>query len=116
MRDAEKSAVVLQAKLQGLDRASNQAPAEVAGEFDSRTDKPVLRISRRQLGNVKISVITQDFVHGGDYAALAEAANTFRGLLHEGARVVRGERERAKEELSRSANHHIGRQGFSAAR
>ncbi|MDB5897697.1 MAG: topoisomerase (ATP-hydrolyzing) subunit, partial [Ramlibacter sp.] len=30
--------------------------------------------------------------------ALAEAANTFRGLLGEGARVLRGEGERAKEE------------------
>ena len=58
----------------------------------------MLRISRRHHGNVKSSVITQDFVHGADYAALAEAANTFRGLLHEGARVVRGEGERQKEE------------------
>ncbi|MBG9389003.1 DNA topoisomerase (ATP-hydrolyzing) subunit B [Caenimonas aquaedulcis] len=96
--DAEASAVQLQTKLQELDKASNQAPAEVAGEFDVRTDKPILRISRRHHGNIKSSVITQDFVHGADYAALAEAANTFRGLLHEGARVVRGEGERAKEE------------------
>ena len=96
--DAEASAVALQAKLQELDKASNAAPAEVAGEFDVRTDKPVLRISRRHHGNVKSSVITQDFVHGADYAALAEAANTFRGLLHEGAKVMRGEGERQKEE------------------
>ena len=96
--DAEASAVALQVKLQELDKASNAAPAEVAGEFDVRTDKPVLRISRRHHGNVKSSVITQDFVHGADYAALAEAANTFRGLLHEGAKVIRGEGERQKEE------------------
>jgi DNA gyrase subunit B len=70
----------------------------VAGEFDVRTDKPVLRISRRHHGNVKSSIITQDFVHGADYAALAEAANTFRGLLNEGARVMRGEGEKQKEE------------------
>ena len=90
--------MALQAKLQELDKASNAAPAEVAGEFDARTDKPILRISRRHHGNIKSSVITQDFVHGADYAALAEAANTFRGLLHEGARVMRGEGERQKEE------------------
>ncbi|MDF2462044.1 MAG: gyrB [Ramlibacter sp.] len=96
--DAEASAVALQTKLQELDKASNAAPAEVAGEFDVRTDKPILRISRRHHGNIKSSVITQDFVHGADYAALAEAANTFRGMLHEGARVVRGEGERQKEE------------------
>jgi DNA gyrase subunit B len=73
-------------------------PAEVAAEFDARTDKPILRISRRHHGNVKSSVLTQDFVHGADYAALAEAANTFRGRLAEGARVMRGEGERQKEE------------------
>jgi len=96
--EAEASAVKLQAKLQELDRLTNAAPAEVAGEFDARTDKPILRISRRHHGNIKSSVITQDFVHGADYKALAEAADTFRGLLGEGARVMRGEGERAKEE------------------
>ena len=72
--------------------------AIVAGEFDVRTDKPILRISRRHHGNVKSSVITQDFVHGADYAALAEAAQTFKSLLADGARVMRGDGERAKEE------------------
>ncbi|TWO71126.1 DNA topoisomerase (ATP-hydrolyzing) subunit B [Caenimonas sedimenti] len=96
--DAEASAVALQAALQEIDKLTNAAPAEVAGEFDVRTDKPILRISRRHHGNVKSSVITQDFVHGADYAALATAADTFRGLLGEGALVKRGEGERAKEE------------------
>ncbi len=94
--EAEASAVALQAKLRELNATG--APAEVAGEFDVRTDKPLLRISRRHHGNIKSSVITQDFVHGADYAALAEAAETFRGLLGEGAKVTRGEGEKAKEE------------------
>ena len=81
--DAEASAVALQLKLRELNATGT--PAEVAGEFDARTDKPILRISRRHHGNIKSSVLTQDFVHGADYAALAEAANTFRGLLGEGA-------------------------------
>ena len=91
--ESEASAVALQTKLRELGSG-----AEVAGEFDVRTDKPLLRISRRHHGNVKSSVLTQDFVHGADYAALAEAANTFRGLLSEGAKVMRGEGERQKEE------------------
>ncbi|WP_417715661.1 DNA topoisomerase (ATP-hydrolyzing) subunit B [Ramlibacter ginsenosidimutans] len=96
--EAEASAIKLQAKLQEIDRLTNAAPAEVAGEFDARSDKPILRISRRHHGNIKSSVITQDFVHGADYKALAEAADTFRGLLGEGALVKRGEGEKAKEE------------------
>ena len=94
--DAEASAVALQAKLRELNTTG--APAEVAGEFDARTDKPLLRISRRHHGNIKSSVITQDVVHGADYAALAEAAETFRGLLGEGAKALRGEGEKQKEE------------------
>ncbi len=94
--EAEASAVALQAKLREL--STTGAPAEVASEFDTRADKPFLRISRRHHGNIKSSVITQDFVHGADYAALAEAASTFRGLLGDGAKVQRGEGEKQKEE------------------
>ena len=93
LEQAQASAAALQIKLRELGSGS-----EVAAEFDVRTDKPILRLSRHHHGNVKSSVITQDFVHGADYAALAEAANTFRGLLGEGARVERGEGERRKEE------------------
>ena len=96
VQDAESSAAQLQTQLRALNTTG--APAEVAGEFDVRTDKPILRISRRHHGNVKSSVITQDFVHGTDYATLAQAAATFKGLIGEGAKVMRGEGERRKEE------------------
>ncbi len=96
MEGAAASAQALQAKLREL--STTGVPAEVAAEFDQRTDKPVLRISRRHHGNIKSSVITQDFVHGADYAALAHAATTFRDLLGEGARVMRGEGDKQREE------------------
>ncbi len=96
LEEAETSAIALQAKLREL--STTGIPAEVAGEFDVRTDKPLLRISRRHHGNIKSSIITQDFVHGADYGALATAAETFRGLLGEGAKVMRGEGDKQKEE------------------
>jgi DNA gyrase subunit B len=96
MEQAAACAPALQAKLRELNTTG--IPAEVSAEFDVRTDKPVLRISRRHHGNIKSSIITQDFVHGADYGALAEAAETFRGLLSEGAKAQRGEGERQKEE------------------
>jgi DNA gyrase subunit B len=71
--------------------------AEVEAAYDARTDKHVLRIGRRQHGNLKTSVITADFVHGADYEALSQAGLTFKGLLGEGAIVRRGEGERQKE-------------------
>ena len=71
--------------------------AEVAAEFDARTDKHIMRIGRMHHGNMKSSVITADFVHGADYEALSTAGLTFRGLVGPGAIVKRGEGERQKE-------------------
>jgi DNA gyrase subunit B len=71
---------------------------QVEAQFDARTDKHLLRISRRHHGNIKASVITQDFLHGADYAALKEAGLTFKGLLGPDALVRRGEGERMKEQ------------------
>jgi DNA gyrase subunit B len=86
---AEVSATALQAALKD---------AEVAAEYDARTDKHVLRVSRRHHGNIKSSVITPDFVHGADYEALSKAGTTFKGLLSPQAIVKRGEGEKQKEQ------------------
>jgi DNA gyrase subunit B len=111
---AEASAVGLQAAL---------TTAEVVAEFDARTDKHLLRIRRRHHGNVRSSVITLDFLHGADYAALKEAGQTFRGLLGSAAVVRRGEGERMKEQqgsdfrvamawLMQQAENAVGRQRY----
>jgi DNA gyrase subunit B len=89
LADAEKSATALQAGLHA---------ATVAAVFDARTDKHVLTITRRVHGNDKLSTITADFVHGGDYAALVDAALTFQGLVTDGALVQRGEGDKLKEQ------------------
>ena len=86
--EAEASALALQRALHD---------AEVAAEYDARTDKHHLRVSRRHHGNIKSSIITADFVHGADYEALATAGITFKGLLGPEAVVRRGEGERQKE-------------------
>ena len=88
LEDAEKSAAALKGALHN---------AEVTAEFDARTDKHILRISRIFHGNTKYSIITPDFVHGADYEALAQAGVTFNGLLTPEAFVRRGEGEKAKE-------------------
>jgi DNA gyrase subunit B len=86
--NAQASAAAMQAALHD---------AEVAAEYDARTDKHLLRISRRHHGNVKSSVVTADFVRGADYGALSHAGRTFKGLLVGDAVVRRGEGERARE-------------------
>ena len=85
---AEASAAALKAALHD---------AEVHAEFDVRSDKHILRVSRMQHGNVKSSVISADFVHGADYEALSGAGKTFRGLVGADAVVKRGEGDKQKE-------------------
>ncbi len=90
---ARESAQALQARLLAVG-----SQAEVVGEFDVVSDKPVLRISRKHHGNVRSSVITQDFAHGADHATLVEAAATFEGLVSADAVVMRGEGDKQKQE------------------
>jgi len=111
---AEASAVALQAALKD---------ADVSAEFDTRSDKHLLRVSRRHHGNIKSSVVTQDFLHGADYAALKESGQTFKDLLGPEALVRRGEGERMKEQkladfraamgwLMQQAEAAVGRQRY----
>ena len=111
---AEASAVALQVALKD---------AVVEAQFDARSDKHLLRISRRHHGNVKASVITQDFVHGADYAALCEAGLSFKDLLGADAVVRRGEGEKMKDQkasdfraamawLMGQAENAVGRQRY----
>lgn len=111
---AEASALAMKQALHG---------AEVVAEFDTRTDKHHLRISRMHHGNVKSSVLTADFIHGADYEALAVAGKTFKGLVAADAVVRRGEGEKLKEAkvgdfrqamawLLQQAENAVGRQRY----
>ncbi|MBA2548972.1 MAG: DNA topoisomerase (ATP-hydrolyzing) subunit B [Burkholderiaceae bacterium] len=92
---AEASAVRLTAAL-------GNSTVHVFAQHDSVTDKHRLRIERRHHGNVKLSAIDADFVHGADYATLSTAARTFSGMIGAGARIVRGSGDKEKQAAIRS--------------
>lgn len=111
---AEASAAALKAALHG---------AEVEAAYDERTDKHVLKISRKHHGNTKTSLISADFVHGADYEVLSTAGKTFKGLLGPDAVIRRGEGEKQKEQkvtdfrqamqwLMSQAENSVGRQRY----
>jgi DNA gyrase subunit B len=93
---ASESAATLAQALRAMQTTGT--PPEVVAEVDPQLDKPYLRISRHHHGNIKSTVITQEFVHGADYGVLHEAAETFRALIGAGAVVRRGSGERLKEQ------------------
>jgi len=80
-----------------LKEALGNHTVDVVAQFDEHLDKHRLLIARQQHGNVKASVIDADFAVGADYAVLAGAARTFKGLIEPGAKIARGEGEKAKE-------------------
>ena len=96
LEEAQACAPVLEAKLREL--TTTGVPAAVTAEIDPVSENPILRISRHHHGNIKSSILTQDFVRSHDYAALSAEAESFAGLLAEGAKVTRGEGEKAKTE------------------
>ncbi|WP_085317314.1 DNA topoisomerase (ATP-hydrolyzing) subunit B [Derxia lacustris] len=87
---AEESAAALRAVL-------GNGTVHVYAQLNVKTEKHQLRIERVIHGNVRVSVIDADFVHGADYSTLADAAMTFRDLVGEGARIARGTGEKRKE-------------------
>ena len=90
LADAEQSALA-------LTRSINDPSLQIAARLDEATDQHVLHIERLVHGNVRVSVITRDFVRSADYRALVNAAITFDGLIGPGAFIRRGEGERTRE-------------------
>ena len=83
--------------------------------------KPAQQTSHH--GNIKSSILTQEFVRSSDYAALSAEAQSFNGLLQDGAKVTRGEGDKARTEkvadfrqamqwLIREAERTTGRQRY----
>ena len=83
------------ASAHALEVAMGNHTVDVIAQYDSLTDKHRLRIARRHHGNVRASHIDAEFTLGADYAALAEAARTFKGLVGDGARVARDDGKNA---------------------
>jgi DNA gyrase subunit B len=86
-----------EASAKRLTAALGNSTVHVYAQHDDKTDKHRLRIERHHHGNVRATMVDADFVHGADYAALANAAKTFKGLVGSGAKVKRGSGDKQKE-------------------
>ncbi|SKC51446.1 DNA topoisomerase (ATP-hydrolyzing) subunit B [Paraburkholderia hospita] len=91
-QSTQTSAGALQAKLRDdpLKPEVNVIPM-----YDPVRELRSLRVERRHHGNVKVSVIDEEFQLTADYQQLVNTANTFKGLIGEGAVIKRGERSMA---------------------
>ncbi|KNE76333.1 DNA gyrase subunit B [Candidatus Burkholderia crenata] len=92
----EEAAAASAAALQAALRADPLKPeVTVEPAYDPVREIRSLHINRRHHGNVKVSVIDEDFPLTADYKQLQTTANTFKGLIGPGALIKRGERSMA---------------------
>ncbi|MBN4664915.1 DNA topoisomerase (ATP-hydrolyzing) subunit B [Pandoraea nosoerga] len=89
---AQASAKALEAALSDDPLAPEITITAVMEDVENADPMPSLRVERRHHGNVKVTVIDQDFLQTADYAQLQKTAETFKGLIGEGATIKRGER------------------------
>jgi DNA gyrase subunit B len=71
---------------------------EIIVQKEERTDRYKLLLSRRVHGNLKLSAINSDFVHGNDYQSLSNAAAVLSGKVLPGSKVRRGDPEKNPKE------------------
>ncbi len=94
---AQESAERLRAALKESLDSLALAP-EVIVQKEDRTERFRLLLSRRIHGNLKLSAISSDFIHGDDYQSLTAAARALSGKVLPGSRVRRGDPEKSQKE------------------
>jgi DNA gyrase subunit B len=90
---AERLRIALKESLDSLALAP-----EVIVQKEDRTERFRLLLSRRVHGNLKLSAISSDFIHGDDYQSLTAAARALSGKVLPGSRVRRGDPEKSQKE------------------
>jgi DNA gyrase subunit B len=90
---AERLRVALKESLDSLALAP-----EVIVQKEDRTERFRLLLSRRIHGNLRLSAISSDFIHGDDYQSLTSAARALSGKVLPGSRVRRGDPEKSQKE------------------
>lgn len=71
---------------------------EITVQKEERTERYRLLLARRIHGNLKLSVLSSDFVASDDYQSLVSAAAALSGRVLPGSRVRRGDPEKASKE------------------
>ncbi|BDW09921.1 DNA gyrase subunit B [Polynucleobacter sp. SHI8] len=94
--DASASAKELSAALQKR-LGDNSQSLEIIPQLEERTERYRLLVSRRVHGNLKLSFINSDFIHGSDYASIKAFSQSEAGKIGVGSKVKRGDPDRSKE-------------------
>ena len=92
---AKNSAAVLSKKLA-------KEELQIEAQYDEKNEKYQLLIKKTKHGNLRATVLDQDFLQSGDYLQIKRTAQMLLGFLGAGAYVKRGEQQRPVVEFKQA--------------
>jgi DNA gyrase subunit B len=95
--------------------AANGNGVNVSARYDGKNERHQLVIERTHHGNVRTSVLDDDFLSSGDYQQLNRIAQLLQGLLGPGAVVERDDKEEGVADFPQAMKWLLGEVERSAA-
>jgi len=95
--------------------AANGNGVNVSARYDGKNERHQLVIERTHHGNVRTSVLDEDFLSSGDYQQLARIAQLLHGLVGPGAVIKRDDKEEAVADFPQAMKWLLGEVERSAA-
>ncbi len=88
--------------------SSNGNGINVSARYDSKTERNQLLIERSHHGNVRTSILDEDFLTSGDCQELNRIAQLLQGLVGPGAVVRRDDKEEAIDDFPKAMKWLLG--------
>jgi DNA gyrase subunit B len=95
--------------------AANGNGVNVNARYDGKNERHQLVIERTHHGNVRTSVLDEDFLSSGDYQQLNRIAQLLQGLIGPGAVIKREDKEEAVADFPQAMKWLLGEVERSAA-
>ncbi|MBI2318151.1 MAG: DNA gyrase subunit B, partial [Betaproteobacteria bacterium] len=98
-----------------LKQAMNGNGANVRARYDEKNERYQLLIERNHHGNLRMSVLDEDFLVSGDYRQIESTARMLHGLIGENAVIRREDKEQPVADFSEAIRWLLGEVERSAA-
>ncbi len=109
----EESAISLEARMAEL--AGGNGGIRTRSRYDEKSERHQIVVERSHHGNIRTSVINEDFVASGDYQQLETTSQLLKGLIGAGASVHRDDKEQVVLNFGEAINWLLGEVERSAS-
>ncbi|MGH8757448.1 MAG: toprim domain-containing protein, partial [Burkholderiales bacterium] len=79
-----------------------QEELQIEAQYDEKNERHQLLIKKTQHGNLRLTILDQDFLQSGDYEQIKRTALMLQGFFGSGAYVKRGEQQRQVSEFKQA--------------